>query len=87
MTTITRVYYTGDVCNQPGWFTAAERPDGNLTLTEEPGDLSFDREIIVSPRQIGREYNGTYSPRFVTAEAHAAFRASRLELVRVDVEG
>jgi len=87
MTDITRVYYTGDVCNHPGWFTATERPDGNLTLTEEPGDLSFDREFIESPRHIGRQYDGTCNPRFVTADAHAAFKACRLALVRASVEG
>lgn len=71
-----RVFYTGDMANQSGWFQAdgdMEDPNAKITLREEPGPLSEDRTIHVFRRHIGDRYFGHCNPRFVTAEAHAAY--------------
>lgn len=48
-----RVYYTGDMANQPGWFGAQEyaRNPGmrHLKLVEEPGGEG--REFVVERRR------------------------------------
>jgi len=73
-----RVYYTGDMANQPGWFTATEAEGGQLVLREEDGPLSHHRSPwVVFRRDIGDVYHGHCDPRFVTEQAYRNYYASR----------
>ncbi len=73
----TRIHYSGDMCNAPGWFTATDHPTvpGVLRLTEEAGGEG--RVLTVRDYEVGDVYAGHCSPRFVTEAAVRAFRASR----------
>jgi hypothetical protein len=70
-----RVYYTGDVCNQPAWCQV-------LTVKQAGGRVYYDlyrieeRDVIcgVFDNHIGREYFGHCNPRFVTGEAYDDYR-------------
>ena len=74
-----RVYYTGDVCNEPAWCQvlcvnrAGSRVYYDLYRIEE-------RDVIrgVFDNHIGREYFGHCNPRFVTGEAYDTFRQQRI---------
>ena len=74
-----RVYYTGDIANMPGWFTAEEGPTPDtVTLIEEPGQWAEDRTMRGVWRcHIGTEYQGHCSPRFVTEDAYNRFYEAR----------
>ena len=76
-----RIYYTGDMANQPGWFTTEECFGGlfygPFTITEEPGELSENREFHLMPANVGSVYAGHCNPRFVTAEAYNAYRKAQ----------
>ena len=73
-----RVYYSGDMANQPGWFTRRPSPGGTVSLVEEGGE---GRRLTVSPQEIGDVYHGHCSPRFVTEAAYNAFQARSLEAI------
>lgn len=70
-----RIYYTGDVANQPGWFrVVSEAPEfGSVRVEEEDGDRRFVLHLF----EIGDRYEGHHNPRFVTEAAYRAYRASR----------
>lgn len=73
-----RVYYTGDMANQPGWFTASPSATaGAVLLIEDEG--GEDRSFTLFERHIGHEYHGHCDPRFVTGEAYDAYRAARMK--------
>jgi hypothetical protein len=72
----TRIYYTGDVCNQPDWGVVVDRDLPNAAtqfhvLFERIGDMTLQ---ITS---VGDVYEGHCHPRFVTGEAYDARRAAR----------
>lgn len=79
-----RVYYTGDMANQPGWFRATGNGEGQLRLVEEDYPDSEQRVFTVYPHHIGHVYQGHCSPRFVTEAAYKAFRASRRWLTDIE---
>ncbi len=67
-----RIYYTGDVANQPGWGTVVCSGPTNVGL-----DLDDEGIINIYPSGIGDTYHGHGDPRFVTKAAYDAWRASR----------
>lgn len=67
-----RIYYTGDRCNESGWFTVGAVRNGQLVLSECDGD----RSMTVYAQQIGDVYKGHCDPRFVTEAAYKAYRAT-----------
>ena len=72
-----RVYYTGDMANNPGWFVASgdmDDPNAQVSLAEEPGDFSEDRKFVVFRRYIGDRHFGHCNPRFVTEAAYVAYQ-------------
>jgi outer membrane protein OmpA-like peptidoglycan-associated protein len=71
-----RIYYTGDVANQPGWFKQREIDKFHIELIEEGGNR---RRFIVAPQQIGDKYKGHCNPRFVTEAAHEAYYVGQRE--------
>jgi hypothetical protein len=79
-----RVYYTGDIANQPGWFKAKgdiNNPNATLKLNEEldPTDQDEPRTFQLYRREIGDQYFGHCNPRFVTADAFDAYKTSRCQ--------
>lgn len=71
-TEVTRVYYTGDMANSSGWFTAHEVPNAiTVQLIEEDG--GEDRAFSIRKDHIGNLYQGHCNPRFVTEEAYREF--------------
>jgi hypothetical protein len=71
-----RVYYTGDVANQPGWFTVApEAQGGHVVLVEDAGGEG--RRFTLSAGHIGDVYQGHCNPRFVTEDAYLAYHQER----------
>lgn len=76
-----RIYYTGDMANQPGWFVATPHPaTDHLALDEEPGGEG--RRFVVMTHDIGGVYAGHCNPRFVLASAVEAYRAERMAELR-----
>lgn len=74
--TADRIYYTGDMANSSGWFTVSRIIDSrNVELTECDGGDS--RVLTVAVPMIGDLYQGHCNPRFVTAQAHAAYCQAR----------
>ena len=72
-----RIYYTGDMANQPGWFTTddALTPAMNpVTLTEDESEWSEGRVINIFAGHIGHAYAGHCSPRFVTEAAYTEYQ-------------
>ena len=67
-----RVYYTGDMANDPAW----------LTVVSQRGPDSYDlREVETGTVRrgvmfIGHVYQGHCDPRYVTGEAYAAYQAT-----------
>jgi len=80
---MTRIYYTGDMANQPGWFQVTEQEGAVLQLREEPLELD-GRSFSIHSWQIGDRYEGHCNPRFVTEEAYKAFRAQRAGLTEIE---
>lgn len=74
----TRIHYSGDVCNSPGWFTVTEIMDTGIgpcaRLKEDDGERDMSAVTIA---HIGHVYHGHCSPRFVTQAAYDAYRAAR----------
>jgi hypothetical protein len=69
----TRVYYTGDVCNQPAW--------GSVDVVESTGGGTQYRILFddgsashILDFHIGDVYRGHCDPRFVTEAAYRAYR-------------
>lgn len=81
-----RIYYTGDVANQSGWFTVEHIKGGNLHLVEVPGEYSEGRSFIISSSQVGDKYEGHGGTRFVTETAYKAWRAARLAQIQSYVD-
>ena len=72
-----KIYYTGDMANQSGWFRVFNvRPDGSYDLLEIDGEHR-DFCAVQAP-SIGDVYMGHCNPRFVTAEAYQSFLADRM---------
>ena len=66
----TKVYYTGDMANQDGFFTViAHRNGSTYDLQEIDGERS-----ILGVYSIADTYAGNCAERFVTAEARLAYR-------------
>lgn len=84
----TTIYYTGDVCNNDGWFTlvAIAEPTSYgqaIKLVEDEGEYSEGRTInLPGVHHVGDVYRGHCNPRFVTKEAYDAYRAEQLQLLR-----
>lgn len=70
----TEIYYTGDMANASGTFKIAGYALAGWVLEEVGGT----RRFRVYYSQIGRVYNGTCSPRFVTQAARKAYVRERL---------
>lgn len=72
-----KIYYTGDMANQSGWFKVFNvRSNGSYDLLEIEGE---HRDFCgVQSTSIGNVYMGHCNPRFVTAEAYQAFFSDRL---------
>ena len=66
-----RIYYTGDVKNQPGWGTIQDIQKDDVLLHLDDG-----RKFHIFPNAIGGVYQGHGSPRFVTARAVLLYRSS-----------
>jgi hypothetical protein len=79
-----RIYYTGDMANQSGWFraepdtTSSQALYGSLLLREEDGPRTF----TVLRRHIGEVYAGHCNPRFVTEDAYQTYYRERTEAFR-----
>jgi hypothetical protein len=69
-----RVHYSGDMANAPGWFTVSDiRDNGSFDLVEREGGEG--RTFFgVHRHHIGNEYHGHCSPRFVTGAAYDDYR-------------
>ena len=71
-----RVYYTGDMANDPAW----------LTVIARRGENSYDLREVESGRirrgvmWIGHVYAGHCDPRYVSGEAYDAYMAARTGL-------
>ncbi len=76
-----KIYYTGDMANQSGWFKVFNiRSNGSYDLLEIDGD---HRPFCgVHSFTIGDTYAGHCNPRFVTVEAYRAFVDQRTETIR-----
>lgn len=76
-----RIYYTGDMANQPGWFneTASDLEGhvGNRRLVVELVEEGGERSFAVHAHHIGDVYRGHCDPRFVTEEAYNTYHAAR----------
>ena len=75
----TRVYYTGDMANQPHWAEIVEIRTGRgqeVTLRADARDES-PRTYTIPRHHIGDVYAGHCDPRFVTEAAWLAYRAER----------
>ena len=75
------IYYTGDMANASWWgkVTAIDQPfDGAVKLEHEIDDGERMTETIIEYWQIGTVYHGHCNPRFVTGEAHAAWKTERM---------
>ena len=74
-----KIYYTGDMANQDGFFEVfAFRNPNCYDIKECQGG---DGRVFcgVYDSQIAREYSGHCGTRFVTLEAHDAYRNARIE--------
>ncbi|HEY1900748.1 MAG TPA: hypothetical protein VGG49_13250 [Steroidobacteraceae bacterium] len=71
------VHYSGDQCNQPGFFRIISTVKGVHILQEIQGG-SGRQMTGVHDHTIGREYFGHCNPRLVTQESYDRFRADRL---------
>jgi len=74
-----RIYYTGDIANQPGWFEVSAIVCNpyckGYDLKELDGERTFRSvyEISISDR-----YEGHCGIRFVTEEAYKAYRERQI---------
>jgi hypothetical protein len=68
-----RVYYTGDMANQPDWCTITGLENHNVKLQMDNGG-----ETWVWDTSIGHVYQGHCNPRFVTQAAYDTWRAARM---------
>jgi hypothetical protein len=72
-----RVYYTGDMANQPAWLTVtSERSPDCYDMKE--GGPNGGTFAGIHARAIGTEYHGHCNPRFVTEAAYIAFYDARM---------
>ena len=69
----TKVYYTGDVANQSAWAEVVGEDNGAVVLRMENG-----RTQTVFPQNIGKVYEGTASPRYVTEDAYRAWKTEMM---------
>ncbi len=71
-----RVYYTGDMANDPAWLTVTEVHTDSLnqpvyvTMQPDGGGKPWN----INTEQIGYMYKGHCDPRFVTKKAYDAYR-------------
>lgn len=71
----TKVYYTGDMANNDGFFTVfAHRNGGSYDLQEIDGE-----RVFLGVMHIAEQYSGSCSDRFVTAEARSAYRDASIK--------
>ena len=76
MNTGDKIYYTGDMANQSGWFQVKSfRAPGCVDLVEIDGDREI-KGIYVS--HIGMEYTGHCGQRFVTEAAYTKNRNEQI---------
>jgi hypothetical protein len=74
---MTRIYYTGDMANQSGWFTTEDAltpPTNPVTLTEDDTEWGEGRKFTIHAMQVGHVYAGHCSPRFVTEAAYREYQ-------------
>ena len=69
----TKVYYTGDVANQSAWAEVVGEDNGAVVLRMENGGTQ-----TVFPQNIGKVYEGTASPRYVTEDAYRAWKTEMM---------
>lgn len=78
MNTGDKIYYTGDMANQSGWFKVESfRAPGCVDLVEIGGDRDM-KGIFVD--HIGTEYQGHCGTRFVTEAAYKEYCDNTLKL-------
>ncbi len=71
-----KIYYTGDVCNQSGWFEITRYTMTAVDLSEIDGD----RKILgIGRNQIGNVYHGHCGTRFVTEKAYNTYRSEAMK--------
>ena len=70
-----RIYYTGDMANQPAWLTvtALDRAANHIAVLWDDG-----RTDVLFPGQIGRTYEGHANPRFYPEHAVNVWRETRI---------
>lgn len=84
-----RVYYTGDVANQPAHLEVVSvitRADGLYYNLDERAEENRRLFMLVADRHIGRAYFGHCDPRFVTEEARETYRAAQVAAVHAAIE-
>ena len=72
-----RVHYSGDICNDGGWFEVTAIQQGSKFYPVESYDLTEIGgcgRVLLGTWHIGTVYAGHCDPRFVTAEAVEAYR-------------
>ncbi len=76
-----RIYYTGDQANQDGFGKVVKLDEGGWG---ESALVVLDdgRAWWVEPNTIGRTYDGTCYPRFVTVAAFETWRKARIDSFR-----
>jgi hypothetical protein len=86
-----RIFYSGDMANAPGWFVVESATDYVIdrslwfyNLREQGGERVFPG---ISARHIGHVYAGHCNPRFVTEQAVTTWRGQRLAELSAAVNG
>jgi len=76
-----RVHYSGDICNDGGWFevTAIRHSRVIAGASYDLKEIGGCGRVLLGTRHIGTVYAGHCDPRFVTAEAVEAYRAATTE--------
>lgn len=71
-----RIYYTGDIANDPAWCTVVTSSASDVALKRD----TDGRVMHVYPVMIGSVYRGHCDPRFVTAKAYLMYQPNRREV-------
>jgi hypothetical protein len=73
-----KIYYRGDMANQPGWFEIVRQDPkwGTYDLKEIDGDRLFRAMYECGISDIDKGHGGT---RFVTEKAYKAFREQQMK--------
>lgn len=76
-----KIYYRGDMANQPGWFeiTGIDEKWGTYDLKEIDGEREINHLYECGISEVDEGHGGT---RFVTEEAHKAYREHQIKAMR-----